>query len=51
MTLRDKYVLQKHVSFFVIYNQCCGSGFGIRCLFDRLDPDPEWVKSQDPDPG
>ncbi len=28
--------------------QCCGSGSGIRCLFDPWIRDPEWVF---PDPG
>ncbi len=32
-------------------NWCCGSGSGIRCLFDRWIRDPEWVESQHPDPG
>jgi hypothetical protein len=31
--------------------QCCGTGFGIRWLFDPWIWDPEWVKNQDPDPG
>jgi hypothetical protein len=31
--------------------QCCGSGSGIRCLFDPWIRDPGWVKSKDPDPG
>ncbi len=32
--------------------QCCGSGSGIRCLFDLWIRDPGGVKkSQDPDPG
>ncbi len=31
--------------------QCCGSVFGIRCLFDPWIRDPGWVKNQDPDPG
>jgi hypothetical protein len=35
--------------------QCCGSGSGIRCLFDPWIRDPRfctvWVKNQDPDPG
>jgi hypothetical protein len=30
------------------YDQCCGSGSGIRCLFDPRIRDPEWVF---PDPG
>jgi hypothetical protein len=34
-----------------IHNQCCGSGSGIRCLFDPWIRDPGWVESQDPDPG
>jgi hypothetical protein len=29
--------------------QCCGSGSGIRCLFDLWIRYPGWVKSQDPD--
>jgi hypothetical protein len=40
------------LSSFTIPNftllQCCGSGSGIHCLFDPLDPG--WVISQDPDP-
>ncbi len=28
--------------------QCCGSGSGIRCLFDPWIRDPWWVKNQDP---
>jgi|LakMenE01Jun11ns_1017448.scaffolds.fasta_scaffold9950543_5 hypothetical protein len=28
-----------------IFSQCCGSGFGIRCLFDPWIRDPEWVFS------
>jgi hypothetical protein len=31
--------------------QCCGSGSGIRYLFDPWFRDPGWVKSRDPDPG
>jgi hypothetical protein len=31
--------------------QCCGSGSGIRCLFDPWIRDPGWIESQDPDPG
>jgi hypothetical protein len=31
--------------------QCCGSGSGIRCLFDPWIRDPGKVKNQDPDPG
>jgi hypothetical protein len=31
--------------------QCCGSGSGIRCLFDPGIRDPGWVKSKDPDTG
>jgi hypothetical protein len=31
--------------------QCCGSGSGIRCLFDPWIRDPGWVNNQDPDPG
>jgi hypothetical protein len=31
--------------------QCCGSGSGIRCLFDHWIRDPGWVKKQDPDTG
>jgi hypothetical protein len=31
--------------------QCCGSGSGIRYIFDPWIRDPGWVKSQDPDPG
>jgi hypothetical protein len=30
--------------------QCCGSGYGIRCLFDPWIRNPGWVKSQDPGP-
>jgi hypothetical protein len=30
--------------------QCCGSGSGIRCLFEPWIRDTEWVKNQDPDP-
>jgi hypothetical protein len=26
-------------------NQCCGSGSGIRCLFDPWNRNPEWVFS------
>jgi hypothetical protein len=40
--------------FFATYgtdDQCCGSGSGIRCLFDPWIRDPGWVKSQVPDPG
>ncbi len=32
-------------------NQRCGSGCGIRCLFDPWIRDPGWVKNQDPDSG
>jgi hypothetical protein len=31
--------------------QCCGSGSGIRCLFDPWIRDLGWVKNQNPDPG
>ena len=31
--------------------QCCGSGSGIRCLFDPWIRVPGWVESQHPDPG
>ncbi len=31
--------------------QCCGSGSGIRCLFDPWIREPERVKNRDPDPG
>ncbi len=31
--------------------QCCGSGSGIRCLFDPWIRDPGWVKSKDPGSG
>jgi hypothetical protein len=27
-----------------IHKQCCGSGSGIRCLFDPWNRDPDWVK-------
>ncbi len=30
---------------------CCGSGSGIRCLFDPWIRDLRWVQSQHPDPG
>ncbi len=30
---------------------CCGSGSGIRCLFDPWIRDTGWEKSQDLDPG
>ncbi len=30
--------------------QGCGSGSGIRCLFDLWIRDPGWVKNQEPDP-
>ena len=30
--------------------QCCGSGSGIRCIFDHWICDPGWVKYHDPDP-
>jgi hypothetical protein len=36
---------------FRYYYQCCGSGSGIRSLFDPRIRDPGWVKNQDPDPG
>jgi hypothetical protein len=39
--------MRKGVS--VHYYQCCGSGSGIRCLFDHWIRDPGWVKNQDPD--
>ncbi len=32
-------------------DQCCGSGSGIRCLFDPWIWDPGWLENQDPDPG
>jgi hypothetical protein len=32
-------------------DQCCGSGSGIRYLFDPWIRDPRWVESQHPDPG
>jgi hypothetical protein len=35
----------------MIPKQYCGSGSGIRCLFDPWIRDSGWVKSQDPDPG
>ncbi len=33
------------------WNQCCGSGSEIRCLFDPWIRYPGWVNNQDPDPG
>jgi hypothetical protein len=33
------------------FRQCCGSGSGIRCIFDPWIRDPGWVESQHPDPG
>jgi hypothetical protein len=38
-------------SFAHSYDQCFGSGSGIRCLFDPWIRDPGWIKSWDPDPG
>jgi hypothetical protein len=35
----------------VPYSQCCGSGSGIRCLFDPWIRDSGWVNNQVPDPG
>ncbi len=32
---------------FIFFYQCCGSGSGIRCLFDPWSRDPGWVKIQD----
>ncbi len=37
--------------FYSCLKQCCGSGSGIRCLFDPWIRDPGWVRNQDPDPG
>jgi hypothetical protein len=39
------------VTEMVQYQQCCGSGSGIRCLFDLWIRDPGWEKNQDQDPG
>jgi hypothetical protein len=36
---------------FLGFFQCCGSGSGIRCLFDPWIWDPGWVESQHPNPG
>jgi hypothetical protein len=33
------------------HHQCCGSGAGIRCLFEPLDPGSEIGKNLYPDPG
>jgi hypothetical protein len=33
------------------YTQCCGSGSGIRCLFDPWIRIPGWEKNQVTDPG
>jgi hypothetical protein len=35
----------------ITLTQCCGSGSGIRCLFDAWIRDPGWVKNQDPETG
>jgi hypothetical protein len=39
------------MNYFQPQNQYCESGSGIRCLFYPWIRDPEWLKSQDPDPG
>ncbi len=39
------------VSVQVPFLQCCGSGSGIRCIFDPGIRNPGWVKNLDPDPG
>jgi hypothetical protein len=34
----------------IVLCQCCGSGYGIRCLFYPWIRDTGWAKNQDPGP-
>ncbi len=45
-----KYYLKLLSKKLKRWNQCCGSGSGIRYLFYPSVRDPGWVKNQDPDP-
>ncbi len=50
-TVRKMYFSARLKSVSFRFLQCCGSGYGIRCLFDCWIRDTGWVKNQDPDPG